>query len=352
MADCERCQPLVGPTWNNGTVSYGMTRITERLRAGDRLLLDGGTGSELQRRGVDVLLGSTGRLKAWSATANLAAGDVVRQVHQDYLRVGADIITSNNFWTSPSRLATLDAGEDWRTYADAAARNALGAREAGNKRAYVAGGIAPPALQDRDTGDLASDVARMGESAFASEIGDHARLLAAAGVDLILLEYLGYISECVAAVQACADIDLPLFVGIRHIRADGSMQYGESLADLAAELQGRARAPDAILLMCSNPEAIDAGLPVLREAADGPVGCYPNLGYNPTGPVANRPTLTNQRPNVSPDILQSANYPPARLAEYARRWLDSGAQIIGGCCASGPEHILALRAVVDDAAAN
>ena len=168
-----------------------MTRITERLRAGDRLLLDGGTGSELQRRGVDVLLGSTGRLKAWSATANLAAGDVVRQVHLDYLRVGADIITSNNFWTSPSRLATLDAGEDWRTYADAAARNALAAREAGNPQAYVAGGIAPPALQDRDTGDLASDVARMGESAFASEIGDHARLLAAAGVDLILLEYLG-----------------------------------------------------------------------------------------------------------------------------------------------------------------
>ena len=331
---------------------HGIIRITERLRAGDRLLLDGGTGSELQRRGVDVLLGSTGRLKAWSATANLAAGDVVRQVHQDYLRVGADIIISNNFWTSPSRLATLDARDDWRNYAEAAARNALAAREAGNRQAYVAGGIAPPALQDRDSGNLASDVARMGESAFAEEIGDHARLLAAAGADLILLEYLGYIEECVAAVQACADIDLPLFVGIRHIGADGSMQYGESLADLAAELQGLARAPDAILLMCSNPEAVDAGLPILREAAEGPIGCYPNLGYNPTGPVANRPVLTNQRPSVSPDILQGADYPPARLAEFARRWIDAGAQIIGGCCASGPEHILALRAVVDDAAAD
>ena len=216
----------------------------------------------------------------------------------------------------------------------------------------MAGGIAPPALQDRDTGDLASDVARMGEGAFANEIGDHARLLAAAGVDLILLEYLGYIEECVAAVRACADIDLPLFVGVRHIGADGSMQYGESLADLAAELQRLPQAPDAILLMCSNPEAVDAGLPILREAAEGPIGCYPNLGYNPTGPVANRPVLTNQRPSVSSDILQSADYPPARLAEFARRWLDAGAQIVGGCCASGPEHILALRGVVDDAAAS
>ena len=68
--------------------------IMDRLRAGETLLLDGGTGSELQRRGADVLLGATDRLKAWSATANIEFADVVQQVHQDYLRVGADIIIS------------------------------------------------------------------------------------------------------------------------------------------------------------------------------------------------------------------------------------------------------------------
>ena len=68
--------------------------ITERLRKGEALLLDGGTGSELQRRGVDVLRGATDRLQAWSATANIESADVVQQVHQDYLRVGADIIIS------------------------------------------------------------------------------------------------------------------------------------------------------------------------------------------------------------------------------------------------------------------
>ncbi|MDE2809730.1 MAG: homocysteine S-methyltransferase family protein, partial [Gemmatimonadota bacterium] len=75
--------------------------IAQRLHNGDALLLDGGTGSELQRRGADVLKGAEDRLKAWSATANLEYADVVRQVHSDYLRVGADIITSNNFWTTP-----------------------------------------------------------------------------------------------------------------------------------------------------------------------------------------------------------------------------------------------------------
>ena len=83
--------------------------ISERLGAGERLVLDGGTGSELQRRGVDVLQKVTSDLKGWSAMANLTHAEVVQHVHQDYLRVGADIITSNNFWTSPTRLAGFAA---------------------------------------------------------------------------------------------------------------------------------------------------------------------------------------------------------------------------------------------------
>lgn len=138
--------------------------IAERLQAGERLVLDGGTGSELQRRGVDVLEQVAVSLKAWSATANLTSADVVQQVHQDYLRVGADIITSNNFWTSPTRLATV------------AAETALRARDAAAPERphggpHVAGGIAAPALQDRERGDLASDVQRLGRQAFSRARG-------------------------------------------------------------------------------------------------------------------------------------------------------------------------------------
>ena len=62
--------------------------IVDRLTGGEMLLMDGGTGSELQRRGVDVLKGATDRLKAWSATSNIENADVVQQVHQDYLARG------------------------------------------------------------------------------------------------------------------------------------------------------------------------------------------------------------------------------------------------------------------------
>ena len=102
----------------------------------------------------------------------------------------------------------------------------------------------------------------------------------------------------------------------------------------------------AILLMCSNPEAISVGLPRLRRAFSGPVGAYPNLGYNPTVPLVNRPMLSNQKVSTGPDILQNAEYYPSRMAEFALNWKRMGARIIGGCCASGPEHISAMRSVV------
>ena len=122
------------------------------------------------------------------------------------------------------------------------------------------------------------------------------------------------------------------------------MQFDESLVDLAAVLRGHP--VDAVMIMCSNPEAASAGLPILRDAYDGPVGIYPNIGYNPTGPLVNRPQLTNQLLSAGPDILQTGLYPPTRLAELAGEWKEMGAQIIGGCCATGPEHIMAMRPVV------
>ena len=324
-----------------------MTRqnIVERLGNGEMLLMDGGTGSELQRRGADVLKGAEDRLKAWSATANTEYPEVVQQVHTDYLRVGADIIISNNFWTTPTRLEHIGERDNWRKYATAAARNAVQARDAMNPDAYVAGGIAAPSMQGRmPPTKLISDTEQLGVEAYQKEWADHAKLVADEGADLILPEYVGYIEDSVTAVDGCAEAGLPVFLGVRHIMDDGTMQYGESLVDLVDALQGHP--VDAILIVCSNPENISKGLPILREAFDGPIGAYPNLGYNPTGPIANRPMLTNQKPSAGEDILQRAEYYPSRVAEFAAEWKGMGAQIIGGCCASGPEHISAMCEVV------
>ena len=72
---------------------------------------------------------------------------------------------------------------------------------------------------------------------------------------------------------------------------------------MARAHRGKGTVTFSALLMCGNPEAISVGLPRLRRAFSGPVGAYPNLGYNPTGPIVNGPMLTNQKPSSGPDIL-------------------------------------------------
>src|SRR5262245_7288788 len=313
---------------------------TERLAAGERLLLDGATGSEIARRGVYVSKGSTPeRLGPWSATANLDAPAVVRDVHEAYLRLGVDVITSNNFWTSPSKLAEAGLAERWQEVATTAGRIALAARDAVRPEAAVAGGIAPPlwtegAARAAERSGVAPwrSVAPRPDADLARELGDHARLLADLGVDLILVEYVGAVADCVTAVEACAPTGLPVWLGVRHVTLDGAMQYGESFAELGAALRGRR--VDAVLLMCSEPPAISASLPRLRAAWDGPIGAYANIGYrkNP------RFGETGEQWHT----IDQTTYPPARYADVAREWIALGARIVGGCCATGPEHIEAL----------
>lgn len=317
--------------------------VMDRLRAGDILLMDGGTGSELQRRGVEVLLGSRGdKLGPWSATANLDAPDVVQQVHQDYLRVGAEVIISNNFRTTRTRLAPVGLGERWTEYARAGGQLAVRARSAVNPEAYVAGGMAAPGLgmlHDRP----GTDVEIMGAAAYRQEFVEHSRILAETGVDVLLPEFVNFIEDCVHAVDACAEAGLPVWLGVPRVTTAGITKNDETMEDLARALRGHPVA--AVLLMCSSPEAISVTLPRLRQAFDGPIGAYPNVGYNPMAPVGGRVHL-------GPDIISAQAHSPSRLAEFAQEWIAMGAQIVGGCCATGPEHIMAMGAAVRAARAS
>lgn len=308
--------------------------IIKRLAKGERLLMDGATGSEIQRRGGDVLKGSTSDwLGAWSATANLDAPDIVRQVHEDYLRIGADIIISNSFWTNRLRLEPVGLGDRWKEYANAAGRLAVDARDSINPRAYVAGGMAPPCVKKPDWS--VSDAESIGEKPLFDLFADEARVLKDAGADAILPEYVGHIRDCVVAVEASATTGLPVFLGIRHVTTEGTMQYGETVEDLVQALK---RLPVAgVLLMCSRPDGVSATLPRLRAAFDGPVGAYPNVGYIPLAPL---------RGQTVREGINTLGVQPDQLAESAREWVKIGASIIGGCCGTGPEHIAALQPVV------
>ena len=302
--------------------------IVERLKAGEMLLLDGATGSELQARGVSINKGATSEeLGVWSATANLEAPDVVRQVHEDYLKIGADIIISNNFYTSRSMMAIIGEEDRWEEYTRRGGELAVQARNSVNPEAYVAGGFAPPY-----TGNLRN------------EFEGQARVLAQAGVDFLIAEYMAGdtvldtpIADCVTAVDACATTGLPAFLGICGVTLDATLRAGESFKDLATALKGHD--VDGIFLMCSNPPAISACLPKLRKAYDGPIGAYAHVGYEKNPKFGTTPE--EQYYTINP-----GENTPKRYAEFAGQWKEMGAQVIGGCCATGPEHIKALRPIV------
>jgi S-methylmethionine-dependent homocysteine/selenocysteine methylase len=304
--------------------------IRSRLEQGDLLLLDGGTGSELQRRGINIARGVTaandGTLGAWSATAVEEAPEVVRAIHEDYLRAGADIVTANSYNTNRGQLASVGAADRMEEFSSVAMTLALEARDRMNSDAYVAGSIAPtnrfPQGWDPDR------VAPPGE--LARDWGDQAAVLADAGADLILIETMSAIFQLLPAVEAASATGLPVFLGI-HATAAGTMTSGETMQELMDALSGGE--PDAILLMCRPPEHISATLPKLRAAFGGPVGAYADIGYG------RDPDPTKWRYHT---IDIGANS-PRRYAEFGQQWLDGGAQIIGGCCATTPEHIAALR---------
>ena len=303
--------------------------IVARLAAGDKLLLDGGTGSELQRRGANISRRTAdGGLGAWSATANVDAPDIVRAVHEDYLRAGADIITTNSFWSNRTRLARLGQADRMEEYTRVSVELAREAVDENGFDAYVAGSMAPP------TGRPVPGNIGVSSDDLAGEFRDQAAVLAEAGADLILLEYVSTVEEATTLVSAAAETGLPVFLGLKHFDADGTMASKEDAADAARAVEGLPVA--AVLDMCSPPEEITAVFPRIRQAFEGPIGAYANIGYrgDPKAPG------DSSRQWHRIDVGENS---PDRYAEYARGWLAEGAQIIGGCCASGPEHIAALR---------
>ncbi len=314
--------------------------IMSRLKRGETILLDGGTGSELQRRGVNVSKGASaeGGAGAWSAPAVEDAPDILHDIHADYLRAGAEIITANSYNTNRGQLAHAGLAHKMEEFSRRAIEIAREARDAIAPDAFVAGAIAP--TNRFPTG---WDPARVPPAAeLQREWGDQVATLTAAGADLIVIESMRGVSHFLSAVKAAATSGLPVFLSV-HCTVDGIMESGETMEDVVAALDREGLRVDALMLMCSPPEAISATLPHLRAAFAGPIGVYANIGY--------KRAITTEAPRFPDTQYHGINIgenTPERYAEYGRSWRTMGAQIIGGCCASTPAHIAALAPVMKE----
>jgi S-methylmethionine-dependent homocysteine/selenocysteine methylase len=303
-----------------------------RLATGRVLLLDGATGTELQRRGVDT------RLPLWSARALLEAPDVLRAIHADYIAAGADIITTNTFRTHRRTLTRAGLGERTRELTQLAVKIAREAAQQADRKIFVAGSMSP--LEDCYSPQLVPP-----DGELWIEHAEMARDLARAGCDLLLVETMNTIREAVIAARCAAATGLPMCVsfvaGVNGLPPEQlseldpdqtparvALLSGESIAAAVQAVQ-RVR-PAVILINCVPLAYIGRAFDELRVAHRGPIGLYANVGH---ADDAVGWTLT--------DDVQ-----PAAYAQHARRWIRLGAAIIGGCCGTTPEHIAALNKVI------
>lgn len=276
------------------------------------VLLDGAMGTELFCRGIDT------RLPVWSAHALVTNPGVVREIHQDYIRAGAEIITTDTFRTTTRALGKKALSNRARELTFLAVEEAKQARaQTANHPVWIAGSVAP--LEDCYEPNLVPD----SETAF-REHSEFVEWLVEAGVDLILIETMNTVGEAKAAAMAASRFSLPFFVS--YTCAPGGRIYSGEKIEQAVQAVLPLR-PSALLINCTPSTDVSAALSLLVQTSQLPAGAYANIG--------------KAEPVFGWEFTHEVNIP--RYINYAREWVHCGAKIIGGCCGTTPEYIAALK---------
>ena len=290
------------------------TRATllERLLDPESVVVfDGAMGTMLYARGVFI--------NQCYDELNTRAPDLVRAVHADYVKAGAEVLETNTFGANRLKLAQYGLESQLGDFNRAAARIA---RDVAGDEALVAGAVGPLGIRLEPYGPTSLEEAR---AAFAEQMA----ALKEGGADLFIIETFGDLEEIGQAVHAARDVDptMPV-VAQMTIGTDGRTPFGAAPEDVAAWLEGLGA--DVIGLNCSvGPQGILEGIERMIHVTRRKLSAQPNAGM---------PREVSGRAMY----MASAEY----MATYARHLVHAGAKIVGGCCGTTPEHVHAIAAGV------
>jgi methionine synthase / methylenetetrahydrofolate reductase(NADPH) len=299
----------------------GKAFMTDRIHemfAGRTILCDGAMGTTLYARGVFI--------NRCYDELNLSQPDLVRSIHEDYLQAGAELIETNTFGANAFRLLRYGFQDQVFAINKAGAEIArqavrqLEEKQAG--KAFVAGAIGPLGVHLEPLGKTGLDEAR---AAFAEQV----RGLVAGGVDLLIVETITALNEAEQAILAAREVapDLPVFAMVT-VDEDAHCLDGSSPETAAARLA--AAGADAIGCNCSaGPATVLTAIERMSAVTNLPLAAMPNAGT---------PRAVDGR-NI---YLCSPEY----MASFARKFLKAGAQFIGGCCGTTPNHIRAIKSAM------
>jgi homocysteine S-methyltransferase len=292
--------------------------VLARIDVGEVVVIDGGTGTEVQRRGV-AMDGDT-----WCAEANIGAPDIVRDVHASYVAAGAELVIANTYATSPLLFDHLGRSDD----VERIDRIAIGlAQQAAGGHALVGGSISVmrPVVAGGDRNIVFHNWT---ETRAREMYRRKAETMAAAGADVLVMEMMRDTDYSVWATEEAIATGLPVWVGIAVERGPDGALVGSSRPECSLEAIVDAIArlgPDLIAIMHSSPNDTGAALDVVRSRTDVRLGAYPESGFF-----------------EMPDWRFVDIIGFDELVARTRGWIEQGAHVVGGCCGISPDHIAAL----------
>ncbi len=266
-------------------------------------VFDGAMGTMLYERGVYI--------NRCYDELSLTQPDLVRGIHADYVRAGADVLETNTFGATAPKLAQYGLEASLREINIAAVRVA---REAAGDETYVAGAIGPLGLRIEPLGPTSFDEAR-------DLFKQQAAALLEGGVDLFVLETFSDLSEIQQAIRGVRELcDLPIIAQIA-VYTDGNTAYGTTPEVFTEKLDEYGA--DVIGLNCGvGPAIILAALEKMRAVTSKKLSAQPNAGL--------------------PRDVQGRQFymcSPEYMSKFAKRFIQAGAKFIGGCCGTTPSHI-------------
>ncbi|MDQ7025686.1 MAG: homocysteine S-methyltransferase family protein [Anaerolineae bacterium] len=289
------------------------------------ILLDGSMGQELANRGAKTQYG------LWAVAALYEHPTMVQTVHEDYIRAGAEVITTNTYATTRTRLRHVGQEDRLAELVRIAGTLAIQAREKTQAKHVKIAASLPP-LEGSYISNFKLD--------FDSMVAEYRELmdLLEPSVNIYLAETLSTSQEARAVLTAAQDKNKPVWISwTLQDHGSSTLRGGESIQQAIDSI--RDFSVDAILINCCTPDSIEAALPTL-QASNMPFGAYAN-GF------VEIPTDWAYLDSVK-QLESRTDLSPKHYAQQAKKWLHAGASIIGGCCEVAPQHIAKLHAIIDD----
>jgi homocysteine S-methyltransferase len=311
------------------------TKLSRMLDAGANLTVDGALATELEAHGCNL------EDPLWSAKVLLEQPELVKRVHQDYFRAGANVAITASYQATPLGFARRGISEE-----EALERVALSVRLADEARSehlaenpaagplLIAGSVGPYGAYLADGSEYRGDYI-LSRNEFLEFHRPRIAALVEAGADCLACETLPSLGEAEALLALMKEFDVEGWLSFT-LRDGGHISDGTPLGQVA-ELFGDEPLVVAIGVNCVPLELVSLSLDALGKATGKPLIAYPNSGETYDAVTKTWvPAVSGGR------HARSGGQQPASLAEGAAAWQELGARLIGGCCRTTPEDIAAV----------